>query len=83
MNVGPARSICMTNKSYHQTAPHLSPCSSVAGVPINNMGDANITGKKRQNRYANLPAVTRGSRIVFLRNNLTLLSNDRSASYGE
>jgi hypothetical protein len=80
MNVGPARSICMTRRSYHQTAPHLSPCSCGAGTPINSMGEANITGKKRQKRYANLPAVMRGSRMVFLRSSPNLLSSDLSAS---
>jgi hypothetical protein len=47
------------------------------------MGDVKITGKKRQNRYANLPAVTRGSRMVFRRSAPNLLSSDWSASYGE
>jgi hypothetical protein len=63
IKVGPARSIWATKYSYHQTAPHLSPCSLSSGDPTSSMGDERMTGKRRKNKRTNRLAVRIGSQM--------------------
>ena len=63
MNVGPAACILLTRNSYHQIAPHLSPLYLRSDFPTRSIGMVMMTGKKRQNKCVNLPAVNRGSQM--------------------
>jgi hypothetical protein len=50
INVGPALAIWRTRKSYHHTAPHLSPPSVRSGGPTRSIGAERKTGVKMSAR---------------------------------